>query len=198
MKHTVSAPGFSTTTRFSDDDARPGSGKEQELQDAETGRRGIPATVEEETAQPPAAHLDGLRNRRENGRATGAAVAGAQATGADAEEKPKKEHKLFKHVQPKTPFTVGNQLQRTILNSWINILLLVAPVGIALNYVHSVNRIAVFVVNFIAIIPLAAMLSFATEEIALRTGETLGGLLNATFGYVHRESAPFPGHAVHK
>jgi Ca2+/H+ antiporter len=29
------------------------------------------------------------------------------------------------------------------------------------------------------------MLSFATEEIALRTGETLGGLLNATFGYVH-------------
>jgi Ca2+:H+ antiporter len=30
--------------------------------------------------------------------------------------------------------------------------------------------------------PLAAMLSYATEEIALRTGETLGGLLNATFG----------------
>jgi len=26
------------------------------------------------------------------------------------------------------------------------------------------------------------MLSYATEEIALRVGETLGGLLNATFG----------------
>jgi len=40
------------------------------------------------------------------------------------------------------------------------------------------------VVNFIAIIPLAALLSYATEEIALRIGETLGGLMNATFGYV--------------
>ena len=41
---------------------------------------------------------------------------------------------------------------------------------------------AVFIVNFIAIIPLAGLLSYATEEIALRVGETLGGLLNASFG----------------
>jgi len=34
----------------------------------------------------------------------------------------------------------------------------------------------------LAIIPLAALLSFATEELALIVGETLGGLLNATFG----------------
>lgn len=45
------------------------------------------------------------------------------------------------------------------------------------------NDVAIFVVNFIAIIPLAGTLSYATEEIALRTGEVLGGLLNATFGY---------------
>lgn len=89
---------------------------------------------------------------------------------------------MFKSVQPKEPYTVANQLQRTVLNSWINVLLVFAPAGIALNYVHSVNRVVVFIINFIAIIPLAAMLSFATEEIALRTGETLGGLLNATFG----------------
>ncbi|KAI8679789.1 hypothetical protein NCS57_00257600 [Fusarium keratoplasticum] len=106
---------------------------------------------------------------------------------ADYQERKKKlqkqeSNKLFRNVQPKEPFTVANQLQRTFLNSWINILLVAAPVGIALNYIHSVNRIAVFVVNFIAIIPLAAILSFATEEIALRTGEVLGGLINATFG----------------
>ena len=65
--------------------------------------------------------------------------------------------------------------------SWINILLIAAPVGIALGASHQ-NFIGVFVVNFIAIIPLAALLSYATEEIALRVGETLGGLLNATFG----------------
>ncbi|CAI7605049.1 unnamed protein product [Penicillium bialowiezense] len=78
-------------------------------------------------------------------------------------------------------FTFASQLRATILNSWINILLVAAPVGIAL-YAVEANPIAVFVVNFIAIIPLAAMLSFATEEIALRTGETIGGLLNASFG----------------
>lgn len=78
-------------------------------------------------------------------------------------------------------FTTGNQLRRTLLNSWINVLLIMAPVGIAVNYAN-VQPVAVFVINFIAIIPLAAMLSYATEEIAIRTGETLGGLLNATFG----------------
>ncbi|CAG8383745.1 unnamed protein product [Penicillium salamii] len=78
-------------------------------------------------------------------------------------------------------FTFASQLRATILNSWINVLLIAAPVGIAL-YAVKANPIAVFVVNFIAIIPLAAMLSFATEEIALRTGETIGGLLNASFG----------------
>lgn len=36
--------------------------------------------------------------------------------------------------------------------------------------------------NFIAIVPLAAILSFGTEEIALYCGEVLGGLLNASFG----------------
>ncbi|KAI1505210.1 Sodium/calcium exchanger protein-domain-containing protein [Biscogniauxia marginata] len=97
------------------------------------------------------------------------------------DEKPKKKPGLLKHVQPSQPFTLKNQLQRTFLNSWINILLVAAPVGIALWAVDVDGRV-VFGVNFIAIIPLAAMLSFATEEIALRTGEVLGGLINATFG----------------
>lgn len=100
------------------------------------------------------------------------------------EPKKKKEHRMFKNVQPKEPFTVGNQIQRTLLSSWINILLIAAPVGIILGALPNMNPIAIFVVNFIAIIPLAALLGFATEEIALRTGETLGGLLNASFGYV--------------
>lgn len=78
-------------------------------------------------------------------------------------------------------FTVASQLRATVFNSWINVLIFAAPAGIALHLVKA-NPIAVFVVNFIAIIPLAAMLSCATEEIALRTGETIGGLLNASFG----------------
>jgi Ca2+:H+ antiporter len=80
-------------------------------------------------------------------------------------------------------YMLGNQLRATLFNSWINVLLVAVPIGITLRFV-SVSPVAVFVVNFIAIIPLAAMLSYATEEIALRIGETLGGLLNATFGHV--------------
>lgn len=88
---------------------------------------------------------------------------------------------LFKKDHQK--FTLVSQIRATVLNSPINVLLVFVPVGIALNYT-GISRVAVFVVNFLAIIPLAAMLSFATEEIALRVGETLGGLLNATFGFV--------------
>jgi len=40
----------------------------------------------------------------------------------------------------------------------------------------------VFVLNFVAIVPLAALLSVGTEEIALYSGDVVGGLLNATFG----------------
>lgn len=83
----------------------------------------------------------------------------------------------------KQTFTFVGQLKATLFNSWINILLVAVPVGIALNYAH-VNPVIIFVVNFIAIIPLAGLLSYATEEIALRTGETIGGLLNASFGSV--------------
>ncbi|KAL9109539.1 MAG: hypothetical protein Q9227_005875 [Pyrenula ochraceoflavens] len=78
-------------------------------------------------------------------------------------------------------FTPMSQLRATLFNSWINLLLVFVPVGIIVNYLH-INPIAVFILNFVAIIPLAALLSYATEEIALRVGEVLGGLLNATFG----------------
>lgn len=78
-------------------------------------------------------------------------------------------------------FTAASQLRATLFNSWINVLLIFVPIGIAVNFTN-IPRVGVFVINFIAIIPLAAMLSYATEEIALRTGETIGGLLNATFG----------------
>ena len=87
------------------------------------------------------------------------------------------------HKRKKQNFTLVGQLKATILNSYINILFVFIPVGIALHFV-KVSPVVIFVMNFIAIIPLAAMLSYATEEIALRTGETIGGLLNASFGYV--------------
>ena len=39
-----------------------------------------------------------------------------------------------------------------------------------------------FVLSVLAIVPLAALLSHATESVAVRTGDAVGGLLNATLG----------------
>ena len=56
-------------------------------------------------------------------------------------------------------------------------------VGFVVNYLH-INSITIFIINFIAIILLAAMLNCTTKEIALCVGDTLGGILNATFRYI--------------
>lgn len=69
----------------------------------------------------------------------------------------------------------------TLLSNYVNILLVFVPLGIIAG-ASSWNPTTVFILNFFAIIPLAAVLSFATEEISVKLGETLGGLLNATFG----------------
>ncbi|KAJ1947969.1 hypothetical protein FBU59_001811 [Linderina macrospora] len=72
-------------------------------------------------------------------------------------------------------------LRRSVFNSWINVLLLLVPVGIA-SHPAGFPDVAVFIINFFAIVPLASLLGYATEQLALHLGETLGGLLNATFG----------------
>jgi Ca2+:H+ antiporter len=68
-----------------------------------------------------------------------------------------------------------------IFSSWINILLVFVPVGIA-SKIASLNPTIVFVMNAIAIVPLAGLLSHATESVAKRLGDTIGALMNVTFG----------------
>lgn len=75
------------------------------------------------------------------------------------------------------------QLRATVFTLWPDLLIAAALVGIGLHITRA-NSIAVFVVNFIAIIYLAAMLTYATEQIALRVGDTNGELLCALFGNV--------------
>lgn len=77
--------------------------------------------------------------------------------------------------------SVFNVIKVSLLSSPVNILLVFVPIGIIAG-MREWNPTAVFTLNFFAIIPLAAVLSFATEEISKRLGDTLGGLLNATFG----------------
>lgn len=69
----------------------------------------------------------------------------------------------------------------TLLSSPVNYLLVFVPLGL-LAGVLGWSSNAVFWINFCAIVPLASVLAFATEELAEHTGQTIGGLLNATFG----------------
>lgn len=65
--------------------------------------------------------------------------------------------------------------------SWVNVLLIFVPVGIAV-YAANVNRTICFAMNAIAIVPLAGLLAFATESVAAEMGDTIGALMNVTFG----------------
>jgi hypothetical protein len=67
-------------------------------------------------------------------------------------------------------------------NYVLSSMLLCIPLGILAHFTHIGGESASFIFNFIAIIPLAWLLGNATEELALRTSQTIGGLLNATFG----------------
>ena len=72
-------------------------------------------------------------------------------------------------------------LHYVLLSSPLNILLLFVPLGIVWGFLE-ISHTWTFVFNFLAIIPLAAILAYATEELAEKAGSTVGGLLNATFG----------------
>ncbi|HEX9931037.1 MAG TPA: calcium/proton exchanger [Pyrinomonadaceae bacterium] len=62
-------------------------------------------------------------------------------------------------------------------------LLIFVPVAILLRFVPGWdNPTALFIVSCIAIIPLAGWMGHATEHLAERLGQGIGGLLNATFG----------------
>ncbi|KAL2866948.1 putative membrane bound cation transporter [Aspergillus lucknowensis] len=71
---------------------------------------------------------------------------------------------------------------RTALcHSWVNVLLVFVPIGIAVEAV-GLDPAVIFAMNAVAIIPLAGILSHATECVASRLGDTIGALLNVTFG----------------
>jgi len=61
-------------------------------------------------------------------------------------------------------------------------LLVCVPVVFACQKLKPESHTLLFVLSVFAIVPLAALLSHATESVAAKTGDTVGGLLNATLG----------------
>lgn len=68
-----------------------------------------------------------------------------------------------------------------LLASWMNVLLVFVPAAIAVK-VAGINPNVVFAMNAVAIIPLAGLLTHATESVASEMGDTIGALMNITFG----------------
>jgi Ca2+:H+ antiporter len=63
--------------------------------------------------------------------------------------------------------------------SWF---LVFIPISVYLEHFQAQAHLWIFFASCLAIIPLAGILGEATEHIAERAGEGIGGLLNATFG----------------
>src|SRR6266566_4331817 len=56
------------------------------------------------------------------------------------------------------------------------------PVTVALEHVGKLPPPVIFFSAALAIVPIAALIVQATEQLSTRTGDAVGGLLNATFG----------------
>lgn len=61
------------------------------------------------------------------------------------------------------------------------LLLIFVPISIAVDRLHG-SEFAIFITSALAIIPLSIWLSTATEKVAVVTGPSVGGLVNAFFG----------------
>ena len=74
-------------------------------------------------------------------------------------------------VQPRRPVRVP----------WRLLLLLLVPLTVVLNQMGAAPAL-LFIVACLGVLPLASYMGEATEHLSARTGPTIGGLLNATFG----------------
>lgn len=75
-----------------------------------------------------------------------------------------------------------NAVMAELRNAPLLSLLVFVPVVILTEIAAPEAHTLLFVLSVLAIVPLAALLSRATEAVSARTGDAVGGLLNATLG----------------
>src|SRR6266576_1558761 len=78
--------------------------------------------------------------------------------------------------------TSMNPLLKEIRHNPLLWLLVFVPVLFATHKLKPESHTLLFVLSVVAIVPMAALLSHATESVAAKTGDAVGGLLNATLG----------------
>eukprot|EP01041_Mallomonas_annulata_P003264 gene3264-6455_t len=77
--------------------------------------------------------------------------------------------------------TFYSGMKEILLKGQLNLLLIFIPFAL-ITWVAGAPHSVIFVFSLLSIAPLAERLGFVTEQIALHTTETIGGLLNVTFG----------------
>jgi Ca2+:H+ antiporter len=75
-----------------------------------------------------------------------------------------------------------NAITREFRENRILWLLVAVPAVFVVEQAAAGAHTALFLLSVVAIVPLAALLSRATESVAAKTGDAVGGLLNATLG----------------
>lgn len=81
----------------------------------------------------------------------------------------------------KSDDTPSEALKEMILNNKINLLFTFIPFAYW-SHAAGWSDGSVFILNFLAMVPLASLLGVFTEELAAHTNDLIGGLINATFG----------------
>src|SRR5260370_2432907 len=89
--------------------------------------------------------------------------------------------RIFRH---RTQYGVGamQPLLKEIRHTPLLWMLVFVPAVLVTETAAPHSHTLLFVLSVLAILPLAALLSHATEAVAARTGDAVGGLLNATLG----------------
>src|SRR3954463_13440039 len=80
------------------------------------------------------------------------------------------------------PFEFMGLLIKEIRGNPILWLLVFVPAVLAAEKLKPQSHTLLFVLAVLAILPLAVLLSHATESVAAKTGDSVGGLLNSTLG----------------
>lgn len=84
-----------------------------------------------------------------------------------------------RHIGPAPTF--ARSLINIIKFSPLNVLLVFLPISWAMHFTHQSDAV-IFATSALAVLPLAALLGFGTEQVAVRTSSAVAALLNATLG----------------
>jgi Ca2+:H+ antiporter len=89
---------------------------------------------------------------------------------------------LILDFTPRAKMTAMKQLLHEIRRNPLLWLLIFVPIVLVAEKTKPEAHTLLFVLSVLAILPLALLLSHATESVAAKTGDSVGGLLNATLG----------------